>query len=102
MRLEHYSQQKLNRQILNIVGRFLPLTRLKVFYFGSRVTGAGSEYSDIDVGLIGEKSVPYFILGKIKEELENLSILYKIDLVDFKNTSHDFAKLALSKTEKIN
>jgi hypothetical protein len=38
---------------------------------------------------------------QIEEELENLPILYKIDLVDFRKASEEFKKIAKEKVEYI-
>lgn len=101
MRLEHYSVQKLKKQIRKIVGGYLPLESYHLFFFGSRVTGQGDEKSDIDIGIEGPKDVPPEAMSAIREELEQLAILYKIELVDFKRVSPDFRKIALKKIERI-
>ena len=40
-------------------------------------------------------------MAKIKEDFENLPILYKIDVVDFKKVSLDFYDLAKQKIETL-
>jgi predicted nucleotidyltransferase len=102
MKLEHYPIEKLKSEILMIVGKYLDLNEYKLFFFGSRVNDNGNERSDIDVGIYGPCEVPYEIMFKIKEELNELPILYKIDFVDFSKVSDDFKKIALSKIEIIN
>jgi predicted nucleotidyltransferase len=102
MKLEHYPIEKLKSEILMIVGKYLDLNEYKLFFFGSRVNDNGNERSDIDVGIHGPCEVPYEIMFKIKEELDELPILYKIDFVDFSKVSDDFKKIALSKIEIIN
>ena len=50
VRLEHYSQEKLQKEILEIIGKYLDLKKYKVFFFGSRASEKGDEWSDdIDV-----------------------------------------------------
>ncbi len=51
MRLEYYSEEKLKQQIKEIFGKYLDLTKYKVFFFGSRVTNKNSLFSDIDIGI---------------------------------------------------
>ena len=94
MRLRHYSEKKLKKEILQIVGKRLDLKKYKVFFFGSRVAGKGNERSDIDVGVEGEKPAPSAKFLDIQEEIENLPTLYKIEIVDFAAVDEDFKKVA--------
>ncbi|MCX5792562.1 MAG: nucleotidyltransferase domain-containing protein [Elusimicrobia bacterium] len=93
--------EKLKADLLAIVGRRLDLSKYRLFFFGSRVTNKGDDHSDIDVGIEGPAPVAGATLGAIKEELENLPAVYKIDLVDFASVSDDFRKVALAKIEVI-
>ena len=99
MRLEHYPVDKLKKEILEICAKYLDFSKYKVFFFGSRVSEGGDDRSDIDVGILG--SEPVSSITKIREEVENLPILYKIDVVDFKDTSEGFRKVALEDVELI-
>lgn len=101
MRLEHYPPQKIKEQILEIVGKYLNLSKYKVFFFGSRVSGGGDERSDIDIGIEGASPLPAGALSDIQEELDNLPVLYKIDIVDFHGVSDKFRAVALEKIEEI-
>ena len=102
MRLKYYSKNQLNKDILKILGKYLNLDQYQVFYFGSRVAGFGDERSDVDLGIQGSKSVNPVILLKIKEEIENLPTLYKIDVVDINKSEPKFQKVALKKIEPLN
>lgn len=93
MRLEFYSIQKLKKEIAGIVGKYLNLSEYKIFFFGSRISDSGDEHSDIDIGIEGSNKISYEIMAKIKEDVENLPILYKIEIVDFKNVSSDFREV---------
>ncbi len=101
MKLEHYPVEKLKKEIKEIIGKHIDLNQYQIFFFGSRVTGRGSERSDIDIGIEGVREVPAIAFMDIKEELEQLPILYKIDVVDFKNLSGEFYKVAKEKIEPI-
>ena len=101
MKLEHYPVEKLKKEIKEIIGKHIDLNQYQIFFFGSRVTGRGSERSDIDIGIEGVREVPAIAFMDIKEELEQLPILYKIDVVDFKNLSGEFYKVAKEKLEPI-
>lgn len=101
MRLEHYPLEKLKKEILEIVGRHLDLARYRVFFFGSRVSGKGTDRSDIDIGIEGSEPVPYNVLFAMREEVERIPTLYTIDVVDFRRASDDFREVALQYTEPL-
>ena len=101
MRIEFYPVEKLKREVLAIVGKYLDLNTYRVFFFGSRVTGKNTEYSDIDIGIEGPAAVASGILARIREEMENLPLLYKIEVVDFKKVSADFREVALRYVEEV-
>ncbi|MEK7189472.1 MAG: nucleotidyltransferase domain-containing protein [Patescibacteria group bacterium] len=52
-RLEYYPVEKLKKELKDIAAKYLDLKKYHLFFFGSRVTGKGSERSDIDVGIEG-------------------------------------------------
>jgi|SRR3989338_1764256 len=71
--------------------------KLKIIIFGSRARNDYNATSDVDIGLI-----PY---GKIKEDkitilrdkVEQMNIPYKVEIVNFQETSEDFRQEALRK-----
>ena len=76
------------------------LSRMKeekvwIFVFGSRARGDQDRTSDVDIGFLpqGKWNKKKFTL--LKEEIENLNIPYKVDLVDFSEVSERFKKEAL-------
>jgi predicted nucleotidyltransferase len=101
MRLEHTSLTKLKSDILRIAQKYLTTDEYRVFFFGSRVIGRGSERSDIDIGIEGNAPVPRAVLEKIREELEELPVLYKFDVVDFYHLRPEFKKVALARIEPL-
>ena len=101
MKTEFYSKEKLKKEILRIVGRYLDLSKHKVFFFGSRVTGKANKRSDIDIGLKGSKEIPLKVMAKIREEVSNIATLYHIDVVDFSSADKDFRKIAEKNIEII-
>jgi len=101
MKLEFYPKEKLEKEILEIVGKYLDTRQWRVFFFGSRVKGKSDERSDIDVGIEGPSAVPFKVMSEIKEDILNLPILYKIDIVDFKNVDKDFYQIAKQNFELI-
>ena len=102
MKLEHYSQKKLEKKILEIVGKYLDLKKYKVFFFGSRVSGENHERSDIDIGIKGPKKIPYGVIYNIQEDMnEKIPTLYKFDVVDFKDADKNFIKVVSQHKEYI-
>lgn len=99
MRLEYYSSEKLKGDIKNIAGKYLDLGKYKVFFFGSRVAGGGNERSDIDIGIEGKEKISWDVMARIKEDIDNLPILYKIDFIDFKRVPPDFYNVATKNIE---
>lgn len=102
MRLENYPEEKLKKELLNIISKHINLEKYDVFFFGSRVSGKGDERSDIDVGISGSESLSLDVISEIKEEIEELPILYKIDVVDFTSAEEKFIKIAEKNIEIIN
>ncbi len=99
MRITHYSEEKLKKEIIRIVSQYLDLEKYKIFFFGSRVRKDNSSRSDIDVGIEGPNPIPIEIMAKIREEVSDLPILYRIDVVDFNNVSKNFYKIAKEHVE---
>lgn len=102
MRLEYYPVEKLKREVRKIASKYLDLEKYKLFFFGSRVVNKGTERSDIDIGIEGPTPIPALILSNMEEELEQLPILYKIEIVDFTCVDAKFKKVAKQKIETVN
>lgn len=66
----------------------------KVMLFGSWARGNALETSDLDIGILGEKKVPSDIMFKIRQEIEDVPTLRKIDIVDLNLTSEQFRRAA--------
>lgn len=85
--------EEIKPKIVEIIHRHTSsLPEVKIFLFGSRATDQHTVRSDIDIGLESTVKIPLATLAQIREELEQLPILPKIDLVDFKRVSPEFAR----------
>lgn len=102
MKLEYYSEEKLKKNILEIIGKRLDLKKYKVFFFGSRVRGDNFERSDIDVGIEGPEKIEPNIKLDIIEEIEKIPTLYKFDIIDFKEIGDNFITIAKQNIEILN
>jgi len=80
--------------IKKIIFRYLDSNKDKVFVFGSRAAGKARKFSDIDIGIISDKKIPWLKLSLIEEEFENSDLPFTVDIVDFRSASERFRKLA--------
>lgn len=101
MRLEYYDEKKMKKEVLAILAKYLDLKKYKVFFFGSRVCGGGTDRSDVDIGIEGEARVPAAAWSRIQEEIENFPVLYKLEVVDFKQVTPEFKEVAEQNIELI-
>lgn len=95
------SDKQTLKEIQNILTKHLENKDYKFFVFGSRATGQPSKWSDFDIGIQGETKVPLAKLSAIKGDLEESSIPYKVDVVDFSRLPEKFKKVALTTTIKL-
>lgn len=95
--MNSYSQKYLN-QIKEIIFSIIDKKEYKVFLFGSRTTNKYKRYSDVDIGILGNKPIGnayYKIINKIEES----DIPYKVDIVDFALVDEKFKEIALKEIE---
>jgi len=73
----------------------------QLFLFGSRAGGGYDPKADIDIGIIADKPVEAKTMVNIKEALEQIPTLLKIDFVDFSMVSQGFRKIAMKDKKDI-
>ncbi len=73
-------------KIKNVFAKYEEIEKACVF--GSRAKGTYKETSDIDIVLYGDK-LTHTINTKVYYDLENLYIIYKIDLINFNSLSQN-------------
>ena len=61
----------------------------KIYLFGSRTKGTSRKYSDIDIAL-DCPNLNENILLKIKNDFENSTLPYEVDVLDLNNISETF------------
>ena len=69
--------------------------RADVFLFGSRATGEGGRFSDIDIGILPQEPLPPGLFAELREALEESAILYTVDVVDLSEVSDAFRRRVL-------
>ncbi len=89
-------------EIKKIIFQFLDSKKDKAFIFGSRATGSGRKFSDIDIGVKSEKEIDILLLSDIEEAFEESNIPYTIDVVDFSQVSDRFNEVAKQKIIYLN
>lgn len=93
---------QLKKSILLTTSSLLPSSGYRIFFFGSRVVGSNGERSDIDLGILGPSPVSPATMAAIREAIEELPILYPIDVVDIATVSDEFKKNAMQHVEYLN
>lgn len=76
------------------------LSNCKIYIFGSRVKGSAKKYSDIDIALESE-DINEKTLQRIKNEFENSSLPYEVDVIDINNISETFKNHIINDIEEI-
>lgn len=99
--MEKNKEEIFKEKIKRIVKSNLKIPHYKVFIFGSRANGKATNRSDYDIGIEAEEKISALTLGQIGEELNNLPILQKIDVVDFSTVGKEFKNIALQKIEVV-
>ena len=89
-------------KIKNIMFQFLDPKKDKVFIFGSRATGKGRKFSDIDIGIECHDKISEKLVGDIKEKFEESDLPYMIDVVNFSHVSDTFKKVSMQKIIYLN
>jgi predicted nucleotidyltransferase len=71
-------------QVTEVIRRHLPEPSVRILLFGSWATLTSVPTSDVDVGILGESPVAPLIMARIREGIEDLSTLRKVDIVDLR------------------
>lgn len=66
---------------LQIITKYAP--NCKVYLFGSRAKGTDAQSSDVDLAIDCGREIAPQIMGLIKEGIEESTIPYFVDVVDF-------------------
>ncbi len=89
-------REEIIQEALGIIRRHLPDRGLKVFLFGSWAKGSAEPTSDIDIAILGPLPIDDLLLLRIREEINGLPTLRRIDVVDLNNTDERFRDDVLS------
>ncbi|MBI4690292.1 MAG: nucleotidyltransferase domain-containing protein [Nitrospirae bacterium] len=86
-------------RVKEVVLRFLKDEDVKIVLFGSRARGDSVNTSDVDIGIIAGKRFDKRKLTLLREYLEESTIPYKVDIVDFSMVSEEFKQSVLKDAE---
>lgn len=86
-------------RIKKIVLQYLEDENVQVGVFGSRTKAQTRTGADIDIGIIPQNGWNSSKLTLLREYLENSTIPWKVDLVDFSTVSRDFKSHAMKNWE---
>lgn len=77
--------EKYKNKLIEIIEKHIP--ECKIFLFGSRAQQNYTEASDVDIAIDAGVELKSSLIGKIREEVEESTIPYFVDVVDVNNVS---------------
>jgi predicted nucleotidyltransferase len=94
-------RQQIINWIKEILDKNLSGISYRAFIFGSQANKTFLRRSDIDVGIMADDAITSYQFSKIQAEIEELPMLYNIDLVDFSDVDAKFKSVALKNIETL-
>lgn len=76
-------------------------TAFQLYLFGSRANDSPDEKADIDIGILSDSPLTAGQMQSIKERVDEIPTLLKIDFIDFASVSDEFKTVALKQAEEI-
>jgi predicted nucleotidyltransferase len=76
--------------IHQILEKHIPKRQVKAL--GSRTTGNAKPYSDLDLAVMGDKPLDLKTLALLKEDFAESDLPFRIDIIQWANTSSEFKK----------
>lgn len=89
------SENKYILKLKKVIIDFLKNDNVKIVLFGSRARRDNYISSDVDIGIIPYGKFDGKKITLLKENVENLNIPYKVEIVDFSGVSESFRKESL-------
>jgi len=89
------SENKYILKLKKVIIDFLKNDNVKIVLFGSRARRDNYISSDVDIGIIPYGKFDEKKITLLKENVENLNIPYKVEIVDFSGVSESFRKESL-------
>jgi len=83
-----------------VIRKYLP-AEYRIVLFGSWVRGNALPTSDIDIGIVGNKKVPWNTMVEILQEIDMIRTLRSIDVVDLNAVEKRFQEEALKSAQPL-
>lgn len=83
------------KEATQIIQRHVP-AHTQILLFGSWAKGEASLNSDLDIGILAEKTVSFEVMMRIRNEIEAVPTLRKIDVVDLRAVDDSFRNSAMA------
>jgi predicted nucleotidyltransferase len=74
--------------IIDILNKFVPNCEVRAY--GSRYKGNSSEYSDLDLAIVGKEKLDWKLLVDLKEAFEESDLPFRVDVLDWYGISEEF------------
>lgn len=87
-------------KLIKIITKHLP--QAQIYLFGSRARKDNKPESDIDITIDNKNKIDLLTLSNIKEDIEESSIPFTVDVVDLNNISEELKKQILKDRIKWN
>jgi uncharacterized protein len=87
--------QRSIKDLKSLVIEFFKEENVIVILFGSRARGDNSKVSDIDIGILPNKTLDRKKLVLLNEKIDDLNFPYTVDVVDLSKVSKAFREKAL-------
>src|SRR5579872_4702672 len=79
--------------VRNILKKHLSAYTVTVWVFGSRARGTMKKFSDLDLAIDGDKSLPRSIMTELAFDFEESNLPYKVDIVDLATLGEEFQNI---------
>jgi len=80
--------------IRQILEKHIPQRQIKAL--GSRTTGNAKPYSDLDLAVMGDKPLDLKTLALLKDDFCESELPFRIDIIQWANTSPEFKKTIIT------
>jgi uncharacterized protein len=88
-------------RVTGIIRYHLPEQSFRILLFGSWATLTAIPTSDIDVAILGDVPVDPLTMARIREEVEGLPTLRKVDVVDLWIVEERFRQSVMKRAEML-
>ncbi|MDD3594876.1 restriction endonuclease subunit S [Sulfuricurvum sp.] len=74
-----------------LFAKYVPHCEVRAF--GSRVKWTSKDYSDLDLAIVCDEPIERKLFNRLKEEIEEIPINFRVDLLDWHKISPEFQKI---------